>query len=136
MLDLVREYKAYVLATAFALVLAVVIALSRGIFFVEEMEMLITILSDAVLIPGILLLGLGLIIFASNQGVFLGITYGFKMIGRTITTKKDEKLVDEEYHEYYARQKEKKVECKCFLIVGGIFVALSVLLVIVYFCVA
>ena len=136
MLDLLKEYKAYVLATAFAIVFAVVIALSRGIFFVEEIDMLITILSDAVLIPGIILLGIGLIIFASNQGLFLGVAYGFKMIGRTITTKKDEKLVDEEYHEYYARQNEKKIDCKCFLIVGGTFVALSVLLVIVYFCVA
>ena len=135
-MDLIREYKEYAITTAVALGLGVLIALSRGIFREEEIDMVITIISDAFFIPGILLLCVGLIVYASNEGLFLAISYGFKVIGRTVTAKKDETLMNEKYHEYYARQIEKKTKCKHFLIVGAVFVAVSLLFVVIYFCVA
>ena len=136
MMDLIREYKEYAITTAVALVVGVLIALSRGIFQEDELDMIITIISDAFFIPGVLLVCVGLIVYASNEGLFLSISYGFKAIGRTITAKKDEKLMDEKYHEYYARQMEKKTKCKHFLLVGLAFVVISLLFVVVYFAVA
>ncbi len=136
MLDLIREYKEYVITTAVALAVGAMIALSRGIFQEDEIDMVITIISDAFFIPGVLLLCIGLIVYASNEGLFLSISYGFKAIGRTITAKKDEKLMNEKYHEYYARQIQKKSKCKHFLIVGAVFVVVSLLFVIIYFAVA
>ena len=136
MMDLVREYKEYAITVAVALVAGVLIALSRGIFQEDELDMIITIISDAFFIPGVLLICVGLIVYASNEGLFLSISYGFKTIGRTITAKKDEKLMEEKYHEYYARQIEKKTKCKHFLIVGLAFVVISLLFVVIYFTVA
>ena len=136
MMEYIRVYKEYVITTAIAFVVGLVLALSRGIFQEEEIDMIITIISDAFFIPGVLLICIGLIVYASNEGLFLSISYGFKAIGRTITAKKDEKLMDEKYHEYYARQIQKKTKCNHFLIVGAVFVVLSLLFVIVYFSVA
>lgn len=136
MMDYIREYKEYVITTAIAFAFGIVTALSRGIFQEEEIDMVITIISDAFFIPGVLLLCVGIIVYASNEGLFLAISYGFKVIGRTFTAKKDEKLINEEYHEYYARQIQKKAKCKHFLIVGAVFVAISLLFVVIYFCVA
>lgn len=136
MMDFIREYKEYVITAAIGLAVAVLIALSRGIFSAEEIDAIITIVSDAFFIPGVLLLCIGLILYASNEGLFLGVAYGFKVIGRTITAKKDEKLVNEEYHEYYARMSQKKVKIKHFLLIGTIFVAVSIVFVVVYFFVA
>lgn len=136
MMDLIREYKEYAITTAIALAVGVLIALSRGIFQEDELDMIITIVSDAFFIPGVLLICVGLIVYASNEGLFLSISYGFKAIGRTITAKKDEKLMEEKYHEYYARQMEKKTKCKHFIIVGLAFVVVSLVFVGVYFAVA
>ena len=136
MMDLIREYKEYAITTAIALAVGVLIALSRGIFQEDELDMIITIVSDAFFIPGVLLICVGLIVYASNEGLFLSISYGFKAIGRTITAKKDEKLMEEKYHEYYARQMEKKTKCKHFIIVGLAFVVVSLMFVGVYFAVA
>ena len=136
MMDLIREYKEYAITIAIALAVGVLIALSRGIFQEDELDMIITIVSDAFFIPGVLLICVGLIVYASNEGLFLSISYGFKAIGRTITAKKDEKLMEEKYHEYYARQMEKKTKCKHFIIVGLAFVVVSLVFVGVYFAVA
>lgn len=136
MMDLLKEYKEYAITTAVALIVGVLIALGRGIFQEDEIDMIITIISDAFFIPGVLLVCVGLIVYASNEGLFLTISYGFKTIGRTITAKKDEQLMEEKYHEYYARQMEKKSKCKHFLIVGLVFVVISLLFVVVYFAVA
>lgn len=136
MMDLIREYKEYAITAAIAFAVGVLIALSRGIFQEDELDMIITIISDAFFIPGVLLICVGLIVYASNEGLFLSIAYGFKAIGRTITAKKDEKLMEEKYHEYYARQMEKKTKCKHFLIVGLVFVVISLLFVVIYFSVA
>ena len=136
MMDLLKEYKEYAITTAIAFGVGVLIALSRGVFQEDEIDMVITIISDAFFIPGVLLICVGLIVYASNEGLFLSISYGFKTIGRTITAKKDEKLMDEKYHEYYARQIQKKSKCKHFLIIGAVFVVISLLFVAIYFAVA
>ena len=135
-MDLIKEYKEYAITAAVAFGMGVLIALGRGIFQEDEIDMVITIISDAFFIPGVLLICVGLIVYASNEGLFLTISYGFKTIGRTFTAKKDEKLMDEKYHEYYARQIQKKAKCKHFLIIGLIFVVLSLVFVGIYFCVA
>ena len=49
MIDLIREYKEYAITTAVALIVGVLIALSRGIFQEDEIDMIITIISDAFL---------------------------------------------------------------------------------------
>ena len=136
MMEYIKEYKEYVITTAVAFVVGLLLALSRGIFQEKEIDMIITIISDAFFIPGVLLICIGLIVYASNEGLFLSISYGFKAIGRTITAKRDEKLMDEKYHEYYARQIQKKTKCKHFLIVGVVFVVIARLVVRVYFNVA
>ena len=135
-MDYIREYKEYVITTAVAFAVGVLIALSRGIFQEDEIDMVITIISDSFFIPGVLLICVGLIVYASNEGLFLAISYGFKVIGRTFTAKKDETLINEKYHEYYARQIQKKAKCKHFLIIGAAFVVISLLFVVVYFSVA
>ena len=136
MMDYIKEYKEYVITTVVALGFSVLLMLTRGIFQEKEIDMIITIISDAFFIPGVLLLCVGLIVYASNEGLFLSISYGFKTIGRTITAKKDERLMDEKYHEYYARQIQKKTKCKHFLIVGVAFIVISLLFVVIYFSVA
>ena len=92
MMEYIKEYKEYVITTAVAFVVGLLLALSRGIFQEKEIDMIITIISDAFFIPGVLLICIGLIVYASNEGLFLSISYGFKAIGRTITAKRDKGL--------------------------------------------
>ncbi|MBR2045079.1 MAG: DUF3899 domain-containing protein [Agathobacter sp.] len=132
MMDFISEYKTYVITALVGLAVSVYICFSRDIFGAETVADAITILSDAFFVPGILLLCVGLILYAANEGIFNAISYGMKILGRSFRGKKDEKIIDEEFHEYHARVSQKKSKIKHFLVVGGVYVVISIVFVVVY----
>ena len=132
MMDFITEYKEYVITTAIGLAVAAWTCISRSIFTAETVEDVFTILSDAFFVPGILFLCIGLILVAVNEGIFNAISYGMKILGRSLFAKKDEKIIEEEFHAYHARVSKKKIKVKHFLLVGAIYVVISVIFVIVY----
>lgn len=132
MMDFISEYKEYVITAVIGLVVSVWTCISRNIFAAETIADVFTILSDAFFIPGVLLLCLGLILFAANEGIFNAISYGMKILGRSLRGKKDEKIIDEEFHEYHARVSQKKMKIKHFLLVGVANVIISIVFVVMY----
>lgn len=132
MMDFIYEYKTYVITALVGLAVSVYICFSRDIFGAETVADVITILSDAFFVPGTLFLCFGLILYAANEGIFDAISYGMKILGRSLRGKKDEKIIDEEFHEYHKRVSQKKAKVKHFLLVGVANVIISVVFVIVY----
>ncbi len=132
MMDFISEHKTYFITAAIGLVVSICISISRGIFAVETIAGVFTILSDAFFVPGILFLCIGLILYATNEGLFNAMTYGMKILGRSLTGRKGEKIIDEEFHEYHARLSQKKSKIKHFLIVGVLNIIISILFVVVY----
>ena len=132
MMDFIREYKTYFITAVIGLVVSVFTCVSRSIFEAETATDVFTILSDAFFIPGALFLCLGLILYAANEGIFNGLSYGMKVLGRSLFAKKHEKVINEEFHEYHARVSKKKTKIKHFLIVGAVNVVISIVFVVVY----
>lgn len=132
MMDFISEYKNYVVTALIGIAVSVYVCLSRGIFGAETVADVITILSDAFFIPGAILLCMGLFLHASNEGIFNALSYGMKILGRSFRGKKDEKIINEEFHEYHARVSQKKTKIKHFLLVGGVNVIISVIFVVIY----
>ena len=112
MMDFISEYKTYVITALVGLAVSVYICFSRNIFGAETVADVITILSDAFFVPGILFLCLGLILYAANEGIFNAVSYGMKILGRSLVGKKDEKIINEEFHEYHARVSQNKTKVK------------------------
>jgi hypothetical protein len=68
----------------------------------------------------------------SDEGLFNGIAYGLKTAGRALTAKKGEKIKDEDFHEYNSRMLEKKHSIAHFIVVGLIFIVISVIFSALY----
>ena len=132
MMDFISEYKTYVITALVGLAVSVYICFSRNIFGAETVADVITILSDAFFVPGILFLCLGLILYAANEGIFNAVSYGMKILGRSLVGKKDEKIINEEFHEYHARVSQKKTKVKHFLLVGVVNFVISIVFVVIY----
>ncbi len=92
-------------------------------------------LSDAFLLPGLLMVFAGVLIFVGNDGFFNGVGYvlnravDFFIPGRAATRKM------ESYGDYVARKREKKpvTGYACLFIVGGGFLLAAILFVVLFY---
>lgn len=75
------------------------------------------ILCDAFTIPGLLSLGIGVLLWASNDGIFNGLSYCLNVAWRALIPGGRAKT--ERYYDYVTRKGEKKLTGYGFLFVGG-----------------
>lgn len=89
-------------------------------------------LSDAFLIPGVLLFMSGCLVSVANQGALDGISYASSRALRRLIPGVDR--VDEKYFDYVQRKREKRIRRYGFLfVVGGVSLAISVLFMILFY---
>ncbi len=131
-MDFISQNKQYVIPSVIGLVVAVAICIMNDIFALETSAEVFTILSNAFAIPGFVMFGIGIMVWVMNEGLFNGISYGMKTVGRSLSARKGEKIKDEEFYEYNARQKAKHHKFKHLLIVGGVFVVISIVFAFLY----
>lgn len=88
-------------------------------------------LSDAFLLPGAILAGVGLLIFASNGGVFDMLAFAalmfFNLFRRDMSKRKYK-----DFYEYREAKKGKHRDMAFMLIVGLVYIAVSVIFLIIY----
>ncbi len=102
------------------------------------MQEVMEILSNIFLVVGVMLTGLGLLIFASNYGSFDMLSYGSKLVFNLICSEKKRKEFHKRYPDYYAYYTEKrqvKVKYSYLLKIGIVFILLSVLFTILFYIV-
>ena len=90
--------------------------------------------SDAFFVPGVLGLGFGLLIVASNGGTFDMLAYGFKAIFRVM--KRD--VVDRKYGSFYDYRKARQQKKRSFwylVIIGGLFTLIGGLFTLLFYTV-
>ena len=131
-MDFISENKRYVIPSMIGLVVAIGICFANDIFALETSAEVFTVLSNAFAIPGFVIFGIGILLWVTNEGLFNGISYGLKTVGRSFTARKGEKIKDEEFYEYNARQKSKCHTFQHLLIVGGAFILVSVVFAFLY----
>lgn len=131
-MELIKDNKRYVITAGIGLVLAIIVCLTNDIFSADNLQTVYRILSDACFIPGVLILGIGVLVFVSNEGLFNGISFGLKTLGRSLSAQKGEKIREEDFHEYNQRHREKQRKVSHLFIVGGIFLILSIIFVFLF----
>jgi len=128
-----KKFKAflpYLICIAIGAAVSLVIILAYQIWNMKTVEQ-IRLLGDAFLVAGVLLAGVGLLVFASNGGVFDMLTYAvirfFDLFRKNV---KNPKYKD--YYEYREAKKGRRKKMAFMLIVGLGYVAIAVIFGIIW----
>lgn len=131
----VKTLLQYSITTAIGIIIAVVIMAAKGLFTGAETELvgIYRVLADAFFVPGVIIGGVGLIVFASHGGVFDMLGYAvvmfFDLFRRDVTKRK--------YRDFYEYREAKKDKSKWsitfMLVVGLVFIAVSIVFTVLYY---
>lgn len=127
-----EEKKSYVITFVIGIVAAVIICLAKEIYIAEDFSKALSILCDAFFIPGVVFLGIGIMAWIANEGLFNGIIFGLKTLGRSFSAKKGEKIREEDFYQYNDRMKEKQISFGHFMFAGIIDVVISIICLVFY----
>lgn len=125
-----RKALKYIIPFLLCAIVAVLILVARGAF-VKSGDALMTDLCDAFFVPGVIMAMFGLLVFATNGGVFDMLSFGviklFDLFKKDLT-----KVKYRTFYDYREAQREKRRSFLHFIIVGGVFVVAAVVFFIVY----
>ena len=122
----------YSIASAVGLALAFVILCFKNIFSQTDAVKVFQILCDAFFVTGICFACIGVIMLAGNGGAFDMLGYAFVMLFDAL--RKDiSKRKYKDFYEYRQAKKEKKRNVLYMFVVGGAFIAMSVIFLILYY---
>lgn len=125
----------YLITSLVGVALVILITFTKGILQVESIEQAMSILVDAFFAPGILFVGFGLIVVASNGGAFDMLSYGFSLI--FILLKKNVK--ERKYKDFYeysqakAEKRKGRSSIAFIMVVGLVMVAISMILLFILY---
>ena len=122
----------YVVSAVVGMVVFTIIVCTKKIWNYDDGKQVLRILSDAFFVPGVILAGVGLLIFASNGVAFDMLSYAFirfcDLFRRDVRNKKYK-----DFYEYREAKKDKKRGMAFMMIVGVIFIALAGIMLIAYY---
>ena len=114
----------YLITTLVGAAIVVTIILAQRIWTAEDMTEIMRRLSDAFFVAGVCIGGVGLLVFASNGGVFYMLTFWiirlFDLFRRNINERKYK-----DFYEYKESKKDKKHGFGFMLVVGLVFIAIA-----------
>lgn len=132
MKNFLKKALPYIISAIFGIVIFLIIIFSKKITDAGETHEIMQILCDACFVPGVVLAGMGLIIFAGNGGAFDMLAYAFirfiDLFRRDVRNKKYK-----DFYEYHEAKKDKKRGMAFMLIVGLVFIVLAVIFLIVHY---
>ena len=122
----------YAITAAVGAVLVLLIVSVRGIFAEDRVREVMRLLSDASFAVGIILSGVGLLFFASNNGVFdmlgFSMTLLFGVFKRDVSERKYK-----DFYEYREAKKERKRSVAYLLLVGLGYIAIAAIFLLLYY---
>ena len=125
----------YVLAVIVGLLMALAVCLYKGVFRETDPALIIRYLSDACLMPGVLLTGIGLLSFLKKEGTYDGLTYSFHSMRMASARRFSDEAHDDMARTYYDYKQSVKAKRKVawhLIIVGGVFLLAAIVLTIVF----
>ena len=126
-----KKYIKYIIVSILGALISISIFSSRNLLNASNPKDITFILSDGFLFPGVLILGVGLLIMVSNGGIFDIFTYSFKKMRVTKLYGKNRPSSFKSFYEY--RMSKEKAPFGFLVIVGGIFFGLSVIFNVLFY---
>ena len=113
----------YLITLLVGLALAAWVAISKELFAQTRPELMFAILSDSFFVPGVLIFGVGGMIFVSNEGMFDGISYGLVSFFDIFRKEKQNKY--RTFYDYKQSKGERNTSFGFMMICGLGFIAAS-----------
>ena len=99
--------------------------------FAQTGQELLKVLCNAFFVPGMCTLGLGVLIWSTNGGTFDMIVFGviklFDLFKKDLT-----KVKYKTFYDYRKAQQEKQRSFSAYIVVGAVFIAVSILFLVLY----
>jgi len=125
-----RPWIKWLVSTGIGLAIVVWFLYSRDVFSGELMPVdLVKTVSDGFFVSGVLLAGVGILIFCARNGTFDMLTYGVKTAIRTIFKTGD----NESFYDYKQRLGEKITPCAFLIVPGVVMLIVAAVLVGVFY---
>lgn len=122
----------YLITAVSGIIITVIIICANHIWEHTVTTEVMQILSDAFLIPGAIIGGVGLLVFASNGGAYDMLGYAmlmfFNLFRRDVNKRKYK-----DFYEYRQSKKDRKHGFAFMLIVGLAFIVIAVIFLILYY---
>ncbi len=121
----------YIIATAFAAAIAAAVYASRGLTAESTQADRYRALCDTFTVPGVLLIAFGALLWVSGEGALTGVSWLVKYAVLSLIPGKTADRVS--YGEYLEMRKEKpKHTPVCLFAVGGLFLAVAAVFLILF----
>lgn len=121
----------YLITAGVGLLIALLVVLMKNGFEEQDVEIAMQIWCDAFFVSGVFLTCGGLIVVASNGGVFDMLGYAVSLLWYTFKSSKVERKY-KTFYDYREARKDRKRSVSYVLIVGLAFIAVSVVFLILY----
>jgi len=119
-------WKRYLAAAIAGIAVFLVLMITRGGFTAEDPAEKWTIICDALFVPGVLLTALGLLLFASNGGVFDMLRFSVQKALSVMLTKKRRDELPRTFYDYKKEREAKgQTHMGYMLAVGVVFLVLA-----------
>ena len=128
-----KRFIKYMLTFILGLLMSFVVFSYRNILESSSTSDIVMILSDGFLLPAVLIGGLGVLLFVSNGGMFDIFIFSFGTLRETLKYKKDRDPNFPKNYFEFKQQRSKKYTTSYFLVVGGVFLVLSLAFNIIFY---
>ena len=127
-----KKYLNYIITFVIGLSFSLAIMFSKNVLKQDSSNEVMHILCDSFFVPGVLLLGFGLLVIASNGGTFDMLIYGTKKFFNMFR-KNVNKELHETFYDYRTAKSENKMDFLHFIVVGLVFIAISAIFVLLWY---
>ena len=125
-----KKANKYLIILGVGLLLALSIALSNDIFSQSELPVILQILADSFTLPAAVFLGMGGLVFVSNEGGFDALSYGITSFADMF--RKEKKNIYKSFYDYRESRADKKHGFGALLVCGIIFAVLTAIVLLIY----
>lgn len=122
--------KKYLITMAAGLLAVLLIILTKDIFAQTDAKTIFHILCDAFFAVGVVMAGMGLLVFSTNEGVFDGLAFGVMSFINMFRKDVDKKYKN--YFEYKESKGDRKISFGFLLVCGVVILAVSVIMYMLY----
>ena len=120
------SWKRYAIACGTGAGLFLLLMITRGGFTATDPAERWQVICDALFVPGILLVMMGLLLFAADGGVFDMLKFGIQKALSVVMTKKRREALPATFYDYKeARAAKERAPVAFLLIVGAVFIVLA-----------
>lgn len=123
----------YLIASAAGLLIALIVILVKSVFSMTDYREIMRALSDAFFVAGVLLTAAGIVLVASNGGVFTMISYGVRLMFSVMFIRDMNKRKYKDYYEYKVAREEKKISFAYLLFVGLAHLAIAAIFLVLFY---